>query len=281
VKLFVTGGTGFIGSHFLRQAHQRGHQIVALRRSPTSVCRVEIIHEPEWVDASMDDVPVEKLNGCNVIVHLAAHSVNVPYDTLENCIRWNVLAPAMLFRRAIEVGITRYVVAGSCFEYGRSGERYDYIPPDAPLEPTQTYPASKAAASVTLSQMAIENNLQLSIHRIFQVYGEGEAENRLWPSLMKAAKEGRDFNLTPAEQIRDFIPVEKVAQKLIDACEREVQFGTPYIENLGTGLPQSLRDFVIKCWTEWGASGQLIFGAQAYRRGEVMRYVPLITNPLT
>ena len=40
------------------------------------------------------------------------------------------------------VGIRNYIVAGTGFEYGRSGERYEQIPTDAPLEPTITYPAS-------------------------------------------------------------------------------------------------------------------------------------------
>jgi len=89
------------------------------------------------------------------------------------------------------------VVVGSCFEYGRSGEWYEFIPPDAPLEPTQTYPASKAAASVAFYQLAVELNLRLSIHRIFQVFGEGEVESRLWPSLRKAAASGADLEMTP------------------------------------------------------------------------------------
>jgi nucleoside-diphosphate-sugar epimerase len=280
MKLLVTGGTGFIGSHFLRAALQSGHEIVALRRSAQSRPRIPLEESDAlaWLDKGMPDVKSGDVEGCDAIVHLAAHSANMPYDTLENCIYWNVLVPLGLFRQAVDAGVRRFVVAGSCFEYGRSGERYEFIPPDAPLEPTQTYPASKAAASIAFCQLATEVNLQLSIHRIFQVFGEGEAESRFWPSLREAARAGRDFEMTPSEQIRDFIPVEEVARQLLSACQEETAPGEPLVRNLGTGQPRSLRDFAEDWWARWQASGKLILGAKPYRAGEVMRYVPLIVR---
>lgn len=225
----------------------------------------------------MTEVSEADIKECEILVHLAAHSANVPYDSLENCIHWNVIIPIGLFRKAVASGVRRFVIAGSCFEYGRAGERYEFIPPDAPLEPTQTYPASKAAASVAFHQLGVELGIELSIHRIFQVFGEGEAESRLWPSLRRSALAGEDLEMTPAEQIRDFIPVEDVAVELLVACTRtDLRPGCPKIENLGTGKPQTLRAFAEAWWSRWEAKGALKFGAKPYRAGEVMRYVPSV-----
>ena len=278
MKLFVTGGTGFIGSHFLNAALSSGHKIVALRRSAESRPRVPVEESDllVWLDKGMPDVESGDIAGCNALVHLAAHSANVPYDTLENCIHWNVLVPIGLFRQAVKAGVRRFVVAGSCFEYGRSGERYKFIPPDAPLEPTQTYPASKAAASIAFSQLAVEMNLQLSIHRIFQVFGEGEQISRLWPSLRAAAQAGLHFAMTPSQQVRDFVPVEQVAKELLTACGKECTPGTPIVRNIGSGAPQTVRAFAEYWWAVWQAQGKLLFGAKPYRAGEVMRYVPAL-----
>jgi len=278
MKLFVTGGTGFIGSHFLNAALEAGHEVLALRRSPQTQSRVPIqcSRHLRWLDKPMLDVCADDLRGCDGVVHLAAHSANTPYDALENCIYWNVIVPLGLFRQAVNAGVRRFVVAGSCFEYGRSGERYDFIPTDAPLEPTQTYPASKAAASIAFCQLAMESELQLSIHRIFQVFGEGEAESRLWPSLREAARAGRDFEMTPSEQIRDFVSVEEVARQLLAACQERIPPGEPLVKNLGSGQPRRLRDFAEEWWARWQAPGKLIFGAKPYRKGEVMRYVPSV-----
>ena len=146
MKLFITGATGFIGSHFVNHAHEAGHQLLCLRR-PGSKPRIKIVKEPKWVEGSMEDDWREVLSECEVFVHLASHSTNVPYDTLENCLYWNLTVPLNLFQQARESGIEKYIIAGTGFEYGLSGERYESIPIDAPLEPTMTYPASKAAAS--------------------------------------------------------------------------------------------------------------------------------------
>lgn len=277
MKLLVTGGTGFIGSHFINQAHAAGHEIVALRRSKSSLPRITLEKQPTWLDASLAKVRVQDFANCEAVVHLAAHSMSLPHDTLENCLYWNVIAPLAMFRSAVSSGIGRFIVAGSCFEYGRSGERYDFIPVDAPLMPTDSYSASKASASIVFSQLAIEHQLRLSIHRIFHVYGKGEAATRLWPSLTRAAVRGEDFQMTSGVQVRDFSPVEEVASKLLDSVVRhDVVSGEPIIENVGTGIPTTLRNFSEEWWCRLGAKGELQFGVLPDRPNEVLRFVPQV-----
>ena len=209
--------------------------------------------------------------------HLAAHSTNAPYDSLEKCIYWNVNASLKFLQGAYNAGIKHFIIAGTGFEYGLSGLKYDYIPTDAPLLPTMTYPASKAASSVIIHQWALENQVRLQYLRIFQVYGEGEDESRLYPSLKKAAKAGEDFPMTLAEQIRDFTPVGQVADQLLSAIDFvDVKPGNPLYKNIGTGRPTSLREFAENYWNILEASGKLLFGAKLYRKNEVMRFVPQI-----
>ena len=67
-----------------------------------------------------------------MLVHLAAHTGNVPYDTLANWLQWNLVAVLSLVEQARLAGIERFIIAGSCFEYGLSGEYYERIPTTAP-----------------------------------------------------------------------------------------------------------------------------------------------------
>lgn len=273
MKIALTGGTGFIGSHFLNQALAEDHAILAIRRSPSSKPRIHLDQEPIWLDRQLDEVCSKELEGCEVLVHLAAHTGNVPYDSLANCLRWNLIAVLELFEQARQAGIKRFIVAGSCFEYGRSGEHYSEIPSDAPLEPTNSYAASKAVASIALLQWAKEHKLSLEILRIFHVYGEGESESRFWPSLRKAALAGEDFPMTEGEQIRDFMAVEDVARTFLN---RATMINWPsaavQVFNLSSGEPISIRSFAQRCWEHWDANGKLLFGKMSYRSGEVMRY---------
>jgi nucleoside-diphosphate-sugar epimerase len=142
-----------------------------------------------------------------------------------------------------------------------------------------TYPTSKAAASVAFQGWAAEKNINMQILRIFQVFGEGEDESRLWPSLHKAAILGEDYAMTNGEQVRDFIPVEEVASTFISALSFDgVDSGKPIIKNIGTGMPQSVREFSEYWWKKWKAKGSLKIGKIPYRNKEVMRFVPLIKS---
>ena len=87
MKIFLTGGTGFIGSHFVNQAHRAGHEIIALRRSASSLPRIPLQRQPVWINKAMTELAAEDFAACEALVHLAAYSANMPYDTLPNCIR--------------------------------------------------------------------------------------------------------------------------------------------------------------------------------------------------
>jgi nucleoside-diphosphate-sugar epimerase len=273
MKIFVTGGTGFIGSHFLDQAILGGHTVRALRRK-NSYPKIPLKCEPDWIEEPLDEVSTESLEGCDCLVHFASHGVTNPANaTWEDCFRWNVTVPLQLWLKADEAGVKRFIICGSCFEYGRSGDRYENIPTTAPLEPTGAYHSSKAAATAAAYGFAIDKKKELVILRPFQVYGEGENENRLWQSLRIAAKSGRDFKMTHGEQIRDFVNVEYVAKKFLEACSRNLNEGDPIIENIGSGSPKSIREFAESIWLEEKAKGNLIIGAIPYRANETMRYV--------
>lgn len=279
MRIFLTGGTGFIGSHFISRAIAAGHTIIAQRRSEASRPKIPLLQEPVWLDRSLPELEPKDLEGCDAVVHLAAHSANVPYDKLENCVIHNVLEPINLFRAGIAAGVRRFVVAGSCFEYGRSCDRFDFIPTDAPLEPTNRYAASKAAASVIFNSIAVEENIELVILRIFQVYGEGELESRFWPTLRRKALAGEDMPMSSGVQIRDFVPVGTVADSFIKAVVRhDVTPGNPLIENIGTGNACSLAEFADQEWSRFGASGKLSKSQMPMRPGEAMRIVPQLKS---
>ena len=273
-KIALTGGTGFIGSHFLKQALDAGHKITAIRRTPSSVTRIPLVQSPCWIDRQLEEVSISDLNGCDVLVHLGAHTGNLPYDNLANCLHWNLISVLTLFEQARLAGIKQYIVAGSCFEYGRSAERFEEIPSNAPLEPTNSYAASKSAASIALCQWATEHKLHLEILRVFHVYGEGELESRFWPSLRKAALSGNDFPMSLGEQIRDFQPVDRVAKAFFAKAVSNLDDNEVAIHNLSSNNFLSIRELAIQEWNKFGGRGSLLIGELPYRDNEVMKFVP-------
>ncbi len=278
MKLFVTGATGFIGSHFLNAALAAGHDVIALRR-PHSQPRVPLLREPQWLEKRLADIVFADVAGCEALVHLAAQGVTPQPATWDDCFRVNVVETLHLVEMATHAGLHRVVVSGSYAEYGRAGLRFDPIPPDAPLEPTDPYAASKAASSIALAALSRVKKIELVYYRLFSVFGDGQCEGNFWPQLRRAALDGKDFPMTAGTQVRDFIPVEAVAVKLLAACTRtDVKQGQPLVLNLASGKPVSLRAFAETWWKLFEAKGQLLPGAVPTRPNEVERYVPLITE---
>lgn len=278
MKIFLTGGNGFIGSHLLRLLGTTTHQVTALRRSTSSPC-IDIGKEPLWLGKAMDALEPSDFSGIEVFVHLASVGVSPKTASWHDLFHWNVLVMLDLLEKAHLAGVKRFVLAGSFIEYGLSANKYDFIPTDAPLLPTSPYAASKAAGFIAANTFAIEKQIELCYLRIFSAYGDGQYINNFWPSLRAAALSGGDFLMTPGGQVRDFVPVERVAKAFLHSIEDQsvAQKGVPFVANIGTGHPTSMLEFAKKCWADWGAKGRIIAGAKPYRANEPMRFVPQIT----
>ena len=182
-----------------------------------------------------------------------------------------------LLEVAHDAGVPRVVVAGSFAEYGRSADCYDFIPVNAPLLPTTAYAASKAAGFMAAWSYAIEAKIEMCYLRIFSAYGEGQYAGNFWPALREAAQSGRDFPMTPGEQVRDYVPVEDIAQEVVHAVVRgDIDAGSPLVLNVGSGTPVTMRAFAEYWWARWHAPGKLLPGAVPYRPNEPMRFVPVV-----
>jgi nucleoside-diphosphate-sugar epimerase len=276
LKIFITGSNGFIGSHLVKKALGEGHEVVGLRL-PNHTAKINLQKQPIWIEGTLEDDFSKALTGCDVLIHLAAYGVNPAYDSWQESFRWNVTASLNIWNQAHNAGIKKIIIAGSCSEYGKSAERYEFIPYDAPLEPVNAYGASKATATVAAMAYAREKSIELAVLRLFHVYGDGESSNRFWPALNKAALEGADFPMTLGEQIRDFMPAEQVAEKFLNyATKISLEPGNPIVQNVGTGKPQSLLDFAEMQWTNLGGKGKILPGNIPYRKNEIMRFVPKI-----
>lgn len=274
MRIFLTGGTGFIGTHFIAAALSSGNQVKALRRSINSVTAIPLFSQPDWLDGRLEDLKPDDITDCDAVVHLASSGVNprqVPWNELVNV---NVTCTAHLVGIAQAAGLERLIVAGTSHEYGASASRYNPIPTTAPLEPLNLYGASKAAAYHVATGFARAHMLNLYYGRIFSVFGEGQYHRNFWPSLRSAALGGHDFPMSSGGQIRDFIPVHDVALKLLYACRRsDIAKGQPLVENVASGKPQTLFQFALSEWMRLGARGRLLPGELGDRIDEAKSIV--------
>ncbi|WP_083924486.1 NAD-dependent epimerase/dehydratase family protein [Lamprocystis purpurea] len=283
MKVIVTGGTGFIGKHTLVALGNAGHDVLALYRQGVP----PVVPGVSWIRSTLDQPDWSGLESFikesrGTLIHLAAHGVDPAKADWDSCFRWNVTHALRFWREAVSRGIRRIVTCGSCFEYGAAGNHYESIPSTVAPEPLDPYSASKAAATMALCGLTAFEKIQSLSLRPCIVFGEGEASNRLWPSLRRAALSGKDFPMTSGLQVRDFVPVEIVASALSEGIVRDdLPVGKLIIENIGSGHPQSVLEFATEWWAVWGGKGRLLAGVLPSRLTETPRLVPLITRDIS
>jgi nucleoside-diphosphate-sugar epimerase len=276
MKVLLTGGTGFIGRHVIRLLSQSEHKVCSLYRFSPPPCQCKNIY---WLKSNMQSADWDSIEGClngmpEAIIHLAAKGVNPVDADSEDCFLSNVLHPLLFWEHSIDRGAKRIILCGSCFEYGATCSSYEYVPVEAAPMPLNAYAASKASATMALSGLVASKDIQGVVLRPCIVYGEGEPDYRLYPSLKKAALNNQDFPMTDGTQVRDFIHVTVVAQALVDSLSRnDLPRGRLKLENL-SGQVLTVAQFASQLWHELGASGNLLFGVKPSRPHEVPRMVP-------
>jgi nucleoside-diphosphate-sugar epimerase len=154
MRVLVTGHAGYIGSRLVPMLLEAGHEVTGLdtdlfRRCTFTGCLAEI---PQLIK-DVRDVTREDVQGFDAVLHLAALS-NDPlgdYDpSLTESI--NEKASIHLAKLARDAGVSRFVFASSCSNYGAAGN--DFLDETAPLAPITPYGISKAAVEGALAAMA-------------------------------------------------------------------------------------------------------------------------------
>ena len=207
---------------------------------------------------------------------LGAHSTCHPYESHYDCASSNIIKSLKLLQTSYDAGVNKFLIVGSCFEYGLSSNDYLQIPPDAPLKPIGSYPSSKAALCLMALDWAKQNKVTMIYSRLFQAYGKYERPSRFYPSLVRAALNGEDFKMSSGDQVRDILHSTQIAQKLINSI-MDLQLVTlrnrVFVENICTGDPIVWRNFAESVWNQFSATGSLIIGSRSKHNTDLQRIV--------
>ena len=280
MRFLITGANGFVGYHIIHRALLENHEVIALKRKKSDSFTFSNHNNLVWKNFNYENFDELKNEKIDVIIHLAATGISPRQDSWENLIKTNIELTIKICHFAKKIN-KRLICAGSYAEYGLSGLKYDFIPVDAPLEPTFPYAISKAIASQLAISFSKTEKIELAYLRIFNAFGPRQYEKNLWPSLYKASINKEDFKMTQGDQIRDFINIEEVAKLFIYIAEiPSKSFVNPFVRNIASGIPQSIFEFSCFHWKKWNSKGKLLRGAIPYRTNEVMMYVPEIDHNL-
>jgi UDP-glucose 4-epimerase len=243
MRIFLTGGSGFIGQHLM--SHLRDHDVLCLTRQPNSLVAWPFA---EALSGDLSDpeawYPRLAAFGAQCCIHLAWDGL--PDYSPERC-RLNFDASSRLIEVLPRAGVPRIVVAGSCWEYGAAsgGVRETQPPADCGL-----FAETKNALRAALQSSADRHKLDYRWARIFFAYGPGQRQTSLIPLCRSAFRAGAAPDIRSPEAVNDFVHVDDVARGILALALSVVTSG---IYNLGSGLPVTVADVVNRVARYYGA----------------------------
>ncbi|MDH7606659.1 MAG: SDR family oxidoreductase [Candidatus Bathyarchaeota archaeon] len=251
MKVLVTGGAGFIGSHTVERLLMEGFEVVVLDNLRSgSLDNVSQHVGKKGFRFVKGDVRAAELvrrlvGDVDCVVHLAA-LVSVPESIRDPALTYdiNVNGTLNLLRACLDFGVKRFVYASSCAVYGNA-EKLP-IKEDAPAKPESPYGVSKWKAEKHVLKFYEEFGLETVCLRYFNVYGPRQALNEYSGVITQfLSRIKNDMPLTifgDGEQTRDYVHVEDVAEANLLALKGSGIAGE--IFNIGTGVATSINKLV-------------------------------------
>ena len=260
MKILVTGGAGYIGSHVVMLLCDEGHDVVVLDDLSLGT-REAVDKRALFIEGSIlnnDDLS-RSLSGVEVVIHLAAYksageSMQDPQKYSQN----NVLGSKRLISAMIENKIKNIIFSSSAAVYGAP----EYLPLDEkhPLKPINHYGYTKLQTEKTIDLYGNEGQITYANLRYFNAAGY-DARGRistqeknpanLIPSVMEVATGIRDkllvygdnFDTVDGTGIRDYVHVSDLARAHLAAIELISNNQSATI-NLGSEKQYSVMDVI-------------------------------------
>lgn len=253
-RVFVTGGTGFIGRSFCKLLREAGYTCYVLsrwKRAAADGCRFiqADISDTARLAAWMQDIRPQ------VLVHFA-WGVDAPdYATSEqnrDWIRWST----DLLRGFLASGGKTVVASGTCFEYDLSGSQPHREDETALRHGDSLYGQCKLETYRRFAALCRQLGARLVWGRIFYPFGPGETPRKFFSQAIRTLAEGREFCCRSPENRIDYVYVEDVARMFFALLQAEAADGA---FNIGTGTAVSLRDSLTELAGAMGAADLLRF----------------------
>jgi dTDP-glucose 4,6-dehydratase len=207
-KILVTGGAGFIGSHFVRGLD--GAEVTVLDKLTYAGDRANLDGVPHaFVHGDVCDAGLlrEVLPGHDLVVNFAAEShVDRSIRGAAEFVRTNVLGTQTLLQGCLEAGVRKVVQVSTDEVYGSIG--VGSWTESAPLRPHSPYAAAKAGGDLVAQAYAITHGLDVSITRCGNNYGPRQYPEKIIPLFVTKLLRGERVPLYgDGGNVRDWVHV--------------------------------------------------------------------------
>jgi UDP-glucose-4-epimerase GalE len=260
MRVFVTGGCGYVGSHAVRALKAAGHEAIIYDNLSTG--HREFSDGFRLIEADIADeaTVASALEGVDAVMHFAAsayvgESVTHPRKYFHN----NVESALKLLDAVLASKVRLFIFSSTCATYGIPRELP--IVETSPREPINPYGATKLFFEQALAAYSVSHGLRSVSLRYFNAAGAqgdgviGELHNpetHLIPLTLQAALKtagpltvfGKDLPTPDGTCVRDFVHVSDLGEAHVLALEYLANGGETRALNLGTGKGTSVAEII-------------------------------------
>jgi UDP-glucose 4-epimerase len=279
VKILVTGGAGYIGSHTAFRLIEAGHSVVVLDNlysgSESAIHEKALFVRGNISDSDLVSKTIRE-NSIQAVMHFAAH-VEVP-ESVADPLKYygnNTVGSQILIRTAYECGIRKFIFSSTAAIYGNT--QTSLVTEDAVIAPLNPYGLSKWMTEQILRDLSAVTDFKYVALRYFNVAG-ARVDGRIGQStprathLIKTAVEaatgkrpkmfiyGTDYPTPDGTGVRDYIYVEDLATAHILALNYLENNGSSDVFNCGYGRGFSVRQVIDMVKKVSGVDFQVVEG---------------------
>ena len=271
MKILVTGATGFIGNHLIRELlKNKSNQVVATSRSANKAKKFDWFPKVKYIEYDVNNNTSEDLYSFfgkpDQLIHLAWESLS-NYNSPSHM---DVILPnhCNFIESMVVGGLMDVVVTGTCFEYGMIE---GCLSEDINTKPENPYAVAKDSLRKFIVNLQKKHSFIYKWIRLFYMYGEGQSKTSLMYLLDKAIQDkDKEFNMSGGEQLRDFLPIDKVIQNIDLIASQDMLINQPI--NCCSGEPVSVKNLVKNYLKEKQYQIKLNLGFYPYLDYEPMEF---------
>lgn len=268
MKVLVTGATGFVGNYVIKELNKRPEiQLIATSKSREKAEAKSWFSKVTYLPMDirkLPDNPYNYFGKPDKLIHLAWEGLP-DFKGLFH-IEENFWFHYRFLKNLVEEGLKDVTITGTCLEYGYIN---GCLSEDLPTNPHTPYGLAKDSLRRFLVELKKQQNFTLKWLRLFYMYGKGQNEKSLFSQLESALDRGdKTFNMSKGEQLRDFLPIEEVAQTIVGIALQQEEG----IFNCCSGQPTSVLSMVERVMEQKGKKIQLNKGYYPYPDYEPMAF---------
>lgn len=270
-RVLVTGASGLIGKPAVQALSDQGLDVHAVARTVPDAASDVTWHACDLLASGAVESLAQDVQATHLL-HLAWVTEHGQFWTAAQNLDWQDAS-----KRLIETfqanGGTRVVVAGSCAEYDWTDLGDGVCSEGAtPLKPHTLYGQSKVETHAWLAAYAPKSALSYAWGRVFLLFGEGESDARLVPSVATALAEGREAKCSSGIQIRDFMDARDVGSAFAALLMSDVEGPV----NIASGEGHTIGEVVTMLGEISGHPELVRLGALADRADDPVKLVACV-----